>query len=331
MSQNVSINNSVGVIYCQRVVNEIFKWIKNHPQHSEELIVYENPVRLFFRFLADPDIVCEYENPINFTMNQHIINKYCDYVFKDGPLKNQRCNVLTQKNKSRCKFHDHIIFDIMSSFLNSNQDKDETLLKSVINDDEIDDDNSEDDGDCNNCNPISIDTTEIPGLYREVNNNLMLKQNQDKNAYFTCIGYLDPENNKIMPLTPDLEEICKTYDIIYTYSDIQLPKIPSIDLDNRIFPLSSIRSKSLSSISSSEPSSTLTYLDPPGTETKDLNYNLVEELSSLKINPSTDKISVIKSALQKPLDHDITNNKNSLSPSTLRKIDDCVDKIITLQ
>ena len=108
---------------------EITNWIINHPFNYVEYncpygFDLENPSSCYLDFIKDPDIINEYEDPLNGSMNSQPIENGCDFIFHHGPRKKDRCNRPVDPSMTKCAFHSALIFqDDIRSYIQSFHNK----------------------------------------------------------------------------------------------------------------------------------------------------------------------------------------------------------------
>lgn len=92
----------------------ICEWIKTHPNHVVDYyfeIAISDSAAILFKFLAEPEILIDYEDPINFRMlDDHQDADGCEHIFRRGPMIAQRCLFPKVEGTNRCRFHNHTIF-----------------------------------------------------------------------------------------------------------------------------------------------------------------------------------------------------------------------------
>lgn len=87
----------------------IVSWIKSHPQHSLEF-KGDTSATIFLKFISDPELIWEYENPNEDSMPGNPVKNGCNYTFLKGSMMHLKCKQITVKGKTKCKFHNTIIF-----------------------------------------------------------------------------------------------------------------------------------------------------------------------------------------------------------------------------
>lgn len=90
-------------------VRAIVSWIKSHPQHTEEF-KGDNPSTAFLKFLSDPELIWEYDDPNECYMLEETVENGCNYVFLKGGMMHLPCNRAVTENKKKCEFHSNPIF-----------------------------------------------------------------------------------------------------------------------------------------------------------------------------------------------------------------------------
>lgn len=90
-------------------VRAVVSWIKSHPKHSEEF-KGDNASTIFLKFLTDPELICDYEDPNENHMLGETVEDGCNYVFLKSRMMHMPCNQRCDDGKGKCKFHSDPIF-----------------------------------------------------------------------------------------------------------------------------------------------------------------------------------------------------------------------------
>jgi hypothetical protein len=225
-------------------IRRIVVWIKDHPAHLYDSDVEDcTPGETWFRFCADPVIICEYERSTNHGMTEEPVANGCSLIFSLGSFKGTRCNRPLVPGKDRCAFHNHPVFSTEVRHWISQQlaaiDADFARVRGgtpapkrvepapiII-------------GDFGGTpapegiEPVSPPpktslnvVTFAPNLYRAVENNVIVYQ--ITSGHVVCVGYIPDEARAkrqgwadvgvgdIAPLTTDLKVWCQYRNIGYT-------------------------------------------------------------------------------------------------------------------
>ena len=106
----------------QTTIDAVYDWLSDHPDHVDcaekrvctWLFQMGNSERTFHRYMSEPEILADYSDPSNHEMEGPKVENGCDYIFRMGSRKSDRCNVATKDGETRCEFHDHVIFRLLN-------------------------------------------------------------------------------------------------------------------------------------------------------------------------------------------------------------------------
>ena len=189
---------------------EVISWITKHPEHvydEDDDFVDNKPSEKWFRFLQNPGAISEYSDPINHNMDGDEVDIGCDYVFERGSYRSCRCDIEVLPGKTRCAFHDHVIFS--KELRGYIKDQHKWITDAYTHG--IDVTTNVPQGTME----ISVESAD-EGLFRETTHNLALGCNSTGQP--VCVGYFrNPElpmtRNNIFPLTLELQGWCQSRNI----------------------------------------------------------------------------------------------------------------------
>ena len=95
-------------------IRSIVQWIIEHPNHFNEQEskrpIIGLPIEIWYRFLDNPKIINEYENPRKYEMRYNPVVNGCTHIFSHGKRQGSLCNVPVLVTTNKCYFHDVIVF-----------------------------------------------------------------------------------------------------------------------------------------------------------------------------------------------------------------------------
>ena len=95
-------------------IKSVVQWIIEHPNHFNEQEfngpIDGLPVEIWHRFLDNPKIINEYENPKSYEMKYRPVANGCTHIFGHGKRHGFLCNVPVPLTYNKCCFHNAVIF-----------------------------------------------------------------------------------------------------------------------------------------------------------------------------------------------------------------------------
>lgn len=95
-------------------IKSVVWWIIEHPDHynKEEFkgSSITSRIEIWYRFLHNPKIINEYENPIMCEMKCHPVINGCTHIFGHGKRCGSSCGSPVFVTTNKCCFHEAVIF-----------------------------------------------------------------------------------------------------------------------------------------------------------------------------------------------------------------------------